>query len=393
MRRTLIFLGIALWMLVIVGSVWIIFAGPRWGDIGRILNAPTGAHTLLQKGQIALGSVQNIVIDCSYHSVELRTTLGDTIKVRQYGDANTDENALFSISVTDERIRIYFDNRTQITTGFFRFGSGFSPRLIVEIPEAFSANLEISTSSGHIELEDDFSLANVDFRSSSGRVVIDGDLNVTGSINMSSTSGSIRIDDDMYSENDIRLNTASGSINIDGEVHARNLEANTASGSIRIERPVTATERLSLQSISGSIRVGASLKAETLSAQSTSGSVTLSGAYTESFNLRSTSGSLRTGSVSGSGSANTVSGSIRLTLGEARGEVSLRSVSGSVRLELHPSLQFNLVAETSSGSINTNFPTERNNRGNRATATFGSDPTVNINAQSTSGGIRVERIN
>jgi lia operon protein LiaG len=241
-------------------------------------------------------------------------------------------------------------------------------RLIVEIPEDFFGNLDVTASSGSIKVEDEFTLKNTSLHTSSGSTHINKSI----------------------SADTLSMKSSSGSIKLEGIVNAKDISAETTSGSIGSSMDIKADGRIELNTSSGSINIDKDITAKDIYAYTNSGGLRMENVYVEKYDLKTTSGSIRINSISGGGYAKTSSGSINLALIGPKGEVDLNTSSGSIRLEIEPSLQFTLTADTSSGGIKTNFPTLKNERGNHATASIGDNPTVNITTKASSGGIRIE---
>lgn len=423
MKRSYILIAIGLWVLVAAGIVGVYLYGVKNG-FGKI----TSADKLIKEEAAVLNHIGSIVIEGSHQSVEIRKTDGDSIKVSQYSNTETGKDNLFLISKDDDRIKIYFEKTwNSVNYSFFNFNT--NERLVVEIPGDFTGDLDIKTSSGSIRTEDEFTLKDTRLESSSGSIHINQKLSADN-LDVKASSGGIRIGNIVIKEN-VTVKTSSGSIKFDGTVAANDLKATTTSGGIRAATDINVGDRIDFESSSGGIKFDGTITANDLKAtttsggihaaadinvggrielESSSGSINISGTATaeefsakansggihlgivnvEKYNLKSSSGSIDSEGISGGGEAKTSSGGIRLSLVNPQGNVSLVTSSGSIKITLESSLQFNLNAETSSGGIHTNFTTEKNQKGNRATAKIGDTPVVNINAQASSGGIRVE---
>lgn len=217
--------------------------------------------------------------------------------------------------------------KERIHIGTFNFNN-YNERLVVEIPEGFNGNLEAKALSGSIEIEDEFTLKNIKLNNSSGGIYVNK--NITADM--------------------LNAKTLSGRIQFNGDITAKDLDGKTSSGGIR-----------------------------------------MSTVNVENYILQSSSGSIKIDNISGGGIAKTASGSIKLSLNNPKGDINLNSLSGSINVELEPSLQFTLAAQTNSGGIHTNFAVNKNKRGNNATANIGENPTVNIIAKTSSGGIKIEK--
>ncbi len=164
-----------------------------------------------------------------------------------------------------------------------------------------------------------------------GRVTVtmppDLDLSIDGS------SGSITIDGDL-GDAAVSCDASSGSVTIDGAM--RDLVVDTSSGSIkaRVSRPL---DRFTADASSGSIRLSGG--ARVTSADASSGSITVSG-------------------LLGDANLSTSSGSITARWDSIPPGASIRAgaSSGSVTLELPPGTELSGTANTSSGGIESDFP-------------------------------------
>ncbi|NLO09930.1 MAG: DUF4097 domain-containing protein [Clostridiales bacterium] len=361
MKRGFIIAAISLWTIVVVAIILlaITISNGRFNQM-----TVSSADALLRSGEVSIGNTENIIIETSRQSIYIRKTTGDKIKITQYGSSDTRNEELFLVSSSGDDIHIYI--KREFRMQFFNFID--RERLIVEIPEDFYGNLDVSASSGSIRVEDEFTLKNTKLHTSSGSTHISKSISVDN-LNMRSTSGSIRLN---------------------GDVKAKDISAETTSGSIGSDMEIKADGKIELRASSGSINMGKDITAKDLYAYTNSGGLRMENVYVENFDLKCTSGSIRVNSISGAGYAKTSSGSIQIALSNPNGDVDLNTSSGSIRLGLEPSLEFTLTAETNSGGIKTSFPTQKNERGNYATANVGDNPTVNITARASSGGIRIE---
>lgn len=359
MKKGFLFAAIVLWVLVAVAVAGVILFGVKGGFNDMVKG------TLIKNEDVLLGNIQNIVIEGSSQAVEIHKTSGDSIRVSQYGNAKTRSEKLFLLSTSDDRVRVYFDN----TWDFNFFDFNMNERLVIEIPENFTGNLDARTSSGDVKTEDEFTLKNTLLQSSSGGIYVNKNL-IADTLDAKTTSGGIRFS---------------------GAVTAKDLNAETSSGGIRSAMNINVNGKIVLRNSSGGIHLDDTVTAKDLNATTNSGGIRLGNINVESYYLQSSSGEIKIDSISGGGEAKTSSGGIELSLKSPKGNIKLTSSSGSIKIALEPTLQFTLDAQTSSGGINTNFASEKNANDSKATAKIGDNPTVNIIAYASSGGIRVEK--
>lgn len=359
MKKGFLILAIALWSIIVViilsAAVLIAKGGPI-----NMLN--TGR--LIKNEEILLGNAQNIVIESTRQSLEIRKTSGDNIIVSQYGNPNAKREDLFFVSTSSDKVHIYIESDFKIFNFF-----NYDERLLVEIPEEYFGNLDAVASSGSIKVENEFTLKNVRLRN---------------------TSGSIKINNNITTDA-LEVKTSSGGIRFNGTVTAKDIYAETSSGSINSTMSINVNEKIMLRCTSGGVHLDDDITAKIIDARTSSGGIRLGDVNVDSYDLRCTSGSIKIDSISGAGDINTSSGGISLALVNPRGDINLSATSGSIKITLEKDLQFTLDAQTNSGGIRTNFAAEKNEKGNHATANIGYNPTVNIYARASSGGIKVEQ--
>lgn len=361
MKKGFIVFAICLWTIVVVAIISLaIFISN-----GRVKNHMITSEALLKNEEISLGNTENIIIETTRQSILIRKSNGDKIKVSQYGSPDTKNEDLFLVSNSSDGVHIYIKKTFHLE--IFNFNV-YRERLVVEIPEDFYGNLDAAASSGSIKVEDEFELKNV---------------------KLSNTSGSTQVNKNLVADT-LNANTSSGSIKFNGIITAKDVSAKAVSGSIHATMGIKAGGNLELNTSSGSINLDNDITAKDLYAHTNSGGIRMTNVYVEEYDLKCVSGSIRIDSIAGGGHAKTSSGSINLALKSPKGDIDLNTTSGSIRIALEPSLQFTLTAQTNSGSIKTNFATQKNERGNYATANIGDNPTANITANASSGGIRIE---
>lgn len=342
MKKRTIITAIILWTIVALAVITAISYAAN-GGFNRMANQ----DTLIKNEEVTLGQIKSIILDGTSQIVEVRKTNGDQLKISQYGNPKTREENLFLIESSEDSVRIYFNKHKGFRLYDFDFYS-FIQELVIEIPEKYKGNIDFNTSSGSLRTEDEFTLKNVLLHSS---------------------SGSIRIDNNLTADN-IHIKTSSGSIHTQGEINlTENMKAESSSGAISLYK----------------------VHAKGLQGETSSGGIRLDDIDVESYDLQSSSGAIKINAISGSGEMKTASGGIQAFLKNPKDDIRLTSSSGSVRVEVEPSLQFTFEAKTNSASIHTDFAVEKNERGNKAIATVGKNPTVHIKIDTTSGSIRVEQ--
>lgn len=301
---------------------------------------------LLKEADTSIVGITGIIVDADSQDIEFYSSGEPNLKIRQYSSKNTLEEELFVVSRENSVIRISARHMLRV----FSINFGFSDKLLIEIPQNWLGDIDVGLFSGNIRLSDAFMWNNV---------------------NLSSSSGDLLLRNELTAKN-LNLNASSGNIQArDGHIIANKISATTSSGDIRLQAPLTA---------------------QSISIKATSGNISLDQASVEQFAFRNSSGDIKVKSLSGGGSATVTSGNINISLSDLVGDVDLQASSGNVRLSLSPELSCNFTGRCTSGDIHANFPLTKNEKGNRATATIGETPVLTINAETTSGNIRVDRL-
>ena len=178
-------------------------------------------------------------------------------------------------------------------------------------------------------------------------------------INIATVSGYINVQSDIVTES-CKLSTVSGSVKVENGIHADKLKISAVSGSIKVSAPLDAKKQ-ELSTVSGSVK--AVIEGDNFSAETVSGSVKLS------------VGSPCDGKVS------TVSGSIVINLLSDIGiDIKSSGMSGSMKLMTDKHVDWN-----NGESDNTvRFGFSKSDRH----ATFG-DGMVRVTTSSVSGSVKV----
>lgn len=123
---------------------------------------------------------------------------------------------------------------------------------------------------------------------------------------------------------------------------------------LRIRMPDAPLEKLNVSTVSGTVK-GPALQANEFHGASISGSIDLAGLKGKSHHLTNVSGKIGVGSLSGDFDVESVSGSIRISGASWEGSGSINTVSGSVALSADPKLPFAYELSSVSGSVNCGY--------------------------------------
>jgi DUF4097 and DUF4098 domain-containing protein YvlB len=314
---------------------------------------------LVNEREIGTENMRDIVILYQWESITVLHNSTDTIILKEY---MSEDNPRYYAGITNAGNTVTIE-RGRRPVGLFL--NSFNARVEVFIPKSYMNSVTIKTTSGNIELLDEF---------------------VCSTINMESSSGNIRVDNLRAGTAGIRA--SSGNINagaLEGDIFAE-----TSSGQINLDR------------ISGSLRATASsggvknaLAQGNVSVSTGSGNINL-GAINGDVSLEASGGNIRTGIVEGNIRAETMSGNINCSAGETMENIALASTSGGITLAIPRTISSNFSARSSSGGLSTPFPEKLFNpvsdRNTVQGIIGGENPAKDIAIKTNSGSIRVDWI-
>jgi len=150
---------------------------------------------------------------------------------------------------------------------------------------------------------------------------------------------------------------------------------------------------LALTTTSGSMRT-ASVSAADFSAHTTSGDLTAAAVKAERSDISSVSGGVRVKSLTGDLTAHTVSGSMAITYASVPGRLDAESTSGDVTIHLPTDASFTLDAHSTSGDVTCKFPIvvaeSRTGGGNHVLAGKVGSGDGRFTVRTVSGDVRIE---
>ncbi|MDR3050203.1 MAG: DUF4097 domain-containing protein [Oscillospiraceae bacterium] len=201
----------------------------------------------------------------------------------------------------------------------------------------------------------------------------------TGALDVRMTSGALDMPDDLDVAR-FALHMSSGSAAL-ASLRCAEYTISSSSGSIRAG---AITGSGTLQQTSGSTHIAA-LDGESHSVRTTSGSMRID-ALRGRADVQTTSGLTQVDRFEGAGSFSSTSGAQRVEVTRLTGDISFRASSGSVRVTLPRDAAFRFAGRSGSGSIHTDFPAVRD--GKALSAAVGDHPVVAIDCQTSSGSVR-----
>ena len=366
-----------------------------------------GMHLVLEK-EVPIDGIGSISVSYSMNGndVYLYEGQGDMLVIKEYNEAELNENELSTVSVNGSKLEVKGKRRSsrRIRAGFFHFGYG-GGYTEVWLPASYKGELALATSSGDITSEmnlvlerdlmaastsgeitmPDVSAGNVSLASTSGNVrieTIETDKNGTaGDINIAATSGDIAVKR-LVGE----TNIASTSGYVNAEIITGNVQIATTSGDITVQH---IDGNAVFESSSGNAKITEGSGERSVSTNS--GDIMIDGAD-GLWMIHSTSGEVRVKGQNDNGSIETTSGDVNLEIVELSGTLDINTGSGSVNMKLLQDSAFDFSADTTSGDINTFFDEELNfsKRGNSAQGSHGQNSQGNsIRIGTTSGDVRI----
>lgn len=363
----------------------------------------TSMQLLLEK-EVPLDGIDCITISYGMNSndIYLHESEGNVLTIKEFSNAELNENELSTVTVSGSRITVTGKKRTRLCFNApFSFGTpdGYTE---VWMPSSYKGELSVETSSGDIRSDmeitlekdlkasstsgditiPDVSASNVSFASSSGWVKAET-INSGNNINIETTSGDIMLKQ-LTGTTDI----SSSSGWVKAEAVTGNTRITTTSGDIMVQR---IDGDAGTESSSGNVKIeeGSGRR----SSKTTSGDIRLYG-VSEPWSVNSSSGTVWIKAQKGSGDIETTSGDVRMELVELTGQLDIHSSSGGVYINISEDNAFDFDADTSSGDINTFFDDELkfSKKGNNAQGTYGGNPQgKSIQIETTSGDVRIKK--
>jgi hypothetical protein len=259
-RKAIIISAVVLWSAAALVIVFFLITGVKGDDK---MFGFGGDVILLREESISLGTVNTLITETTYQRIGVTLHDGDDCTVRHYDYSKATP---FTFVPHGHTLEIRLADR-KIVGGF---GFSADPRLEISIPRKYAESVDLTSVSGSVRIEGDVSWYGAALKTTSGSISI-GQLEAAGNVSVNSTSGSVRAGGIKGSE--ITVKTTSGSLNLG---------------------TVEAAGAVSLTSVSGSVRAD-SVTAESHQIKTTSGSIHIGEIDRNKGEIRSTSGSIRTG--------------------------------------------------------------------------------------------------
>lgn len=196
-----------------------------------------------------------------------------------------DEKISYNTNVQNNTLNIEYNDDENFH--FFYFGINFSsPKITVSLPKRDYEKLNIKSSSGSINIPDNFIFSNADIISTSGDITYFADTSYD--LIAKSTSGDVSIEN-IHSQN-INASSTSGDINIFSSNISDHLEANSTSGDVFLSD--ISSFSISAECISGDVMLKNVMTADDINAETTSGDIDIINSDANNLYLSSTSGDI-----------------------------------------------------------------------------------------------------
>jgi DUF4097 and DUF4098 domain-containing protein YvlB len=321
------------------------------------------------------------VLSLNYSSDDIIFYESDTTELilKEYMSITPNEDELSQIKQSGSELRLLGGDRMR-QNWIFNHYSGY---VEVYIPAGFHGNIAASTSSGNIETDLTLNLSEFAAACSSGDIRLNEVY--ASQISAATTSGNIEFD---KAEGKRSFTSSSGDIKVrDGN---GDTEVSSTSGNITIIENIG---ELNAEASSGDIIVESVVGVKEV--ETTSGEIQLSDC-SGYLSASSSSGDIIIYELGGAGVFETTSGNINVSftdeLAENKADIEAVASSGEVELKLPTGLNFDFVAKTSSGDIDTFFDDSLSYKkdGDYASGTVGANPDFQLEIVTTSGNITVE---
>ena len=257
------------------------------------------------------------------------------------------EKFSYYVKQIDDTLQIEYDDLRHWYDYIVIFGSFRVPDLTIELPEKTFKELNIKSTSGHIEANSVDSLT-TNLKTTSGHIEVGGN---AGDLTVAATSGGVKVNSDTQAET-AYISATSGKIEVSGNIKGDVIADNSSGGIILSD-----------------------LNCDNVDAKCTSGKITADNLSVTSIK------------------ANVSSGRIDFDNVICTGDMDLKTTSGSINLDSVDAENYDL--NTTSGSIKAKILSPKlynvkSNSGSERTPEFGSNAKGVLNAKATSGSIKIE---
>lgn len=246
-------------VILIIGIVIVIFGGVLFG-------IAIGTHAFAEEERVT----KEYVIDEFFNSFDFDLSITD-VKFEK-ADANKvacneRKKHYHEVKVENEKLVIKFKDDYKWYENIFNFNFK-SITVTVYLTEANYDNLDIKSSTGDVEVSNDFTFNTANIKVSTGDVKFNADCN--GKLYVKSSTGSINLNG-VNSNNDIEVYASTGNIDLI-DVTSNNLKADVDTGHVKLDNTII-NNHIEIKTSTGSVKFIDS-DADTLNIKTSTGSVT-----------------------------------------------------------------------------------------------------------------------
>ena len=392
MNRKLKMITLILWIIIVITLLFILIYNISSGNkIGFNINL-TGKEfsnmTVQKEESMSLDECANIKIDFASEEIKLTTIDDDDLKIIQESSKQLNDNEKFIITKSGDTITVQRSN-TNIISGFhfFQFQNRGVQRIQVLVPKKYTKALNITSTSGDINITSPLSLSNIDCNASSGKITCSDNMQIEDKALFKLTSGDIELKG--VSAKESSFETSSGKITCSDNIQIQDkVLFKSTSGDIKL-KGVSAKES-SFKASSGKISLDGTITSEKSEIKTSSGDVGINELNSD-YDIGTSSGQIRINSLLlGSGNIESSSGNINIAYKDIRDYSNLKSSSGEVHASIDKGLSFEFEGRCTSGEIDSNFDLSyKNKKGNEANGNVGEGPYKKITINTSSGDISV----
>ena len=280
---------------LVSAAAFSIFAGSYEGTAGLLLNPVTNTYTFED-------TVKNIEVNCSECDIKLSPGEDDSIHVV----CKEADRIHHTVQVKNDTLMVDRDKDKGLSLSF-----GTIRELVVEIylPEKEYEELSVSSSSGDIDIDEDFLFDSITLDSSSGDVECEA--SASGTLRAETTSGDQEYEG--VSAGSVTVHSSSGEISL-STVRCAKADIKASSGDVELE-DVIVDGKLEIETSSGEVELR-KCDAGSIRIETSSGDVTGSLLSKKNFSTKTSSGDVHIPDSSEGGSCEirTSSGDIRINV-------------------------------------------------------------------------------
>lgn len=334
---------------------------------------------LVNTSNLSMEGVDTLSLDYSSDDIFFYESDTQELILKEYMNITPEENELTQIKQSGSKLRLRGGDRIR-QNWMFNHYIGY---VEVYLPANYHGNISSSTTSGNIET--DLVLDLSDFAASCSSGDIRFNEVYAPKISAATTSGNIEFN---KAEGNRSFSSSSGDIRIQGG--NGDTKASSTSGNITINENIG---ELNAEASSGNITIEAAIGSKEI--ETTSGEIRLSDCNGY-MKASASSGDIIVSDLGAAGTFESTSGNIRVSftdeLVNSKEDIEAEASSGNVALKLPSGLNFELVAKTSSGDIDTTFDDSLSFQkdGDYASGIIGGSADFHLEIATTSGNITVE---